>query len=61
MDEQTRSTEPNPAVRVNLSVGLARQAAVAGEKEAGTLDFNDGVVVEDARLNGWKILTEKGR
>ncbi len=27
------------------------------ETEAGTLDFNDGILVEMCRLRGWKLLT----
>jgi len=32
-------------------------ADILGETEAGTLDFNDGVLVELCRLRGWKLLT----
>ena len=34
--------------------------AVLGETETGTLDFNDGVLVETCRLRGWKLLTNDG-
>lgn len=34
--------------------------AVLAETEAGTLDFNDGVLVETCRLRGWKLLTNDG-
>lgn len=30
------------------------------ETEKGTLDFNDGVLVENCRQNGWKLLTNDG-
>jgi predicted nucleic acid-binding protein len=35
-------------------------AAILAETEAGTLDFNDGVLVETCRLRGWKLLTNDG-
>lgn len=35
-------------------------AAILAETEAGALDFNDGVLVENCRLNGWKLLTNDG-
>jgi predicted nucleic acid-binding protein len=35
-------------------------SATLTETEAGTLDFNDGVLVENCRLNGWKLLTNDG-
>jgi predicted nucleic acid-binding protein len=31
--------------------------SILDETEAGTLDFNDGVLVETCRLRGWKLLT----
>lgn len=34
--------------------------AILAETEAGTLDFNDGVLVETCRLHGWKLLTNDG-
>ena len=34
--------------------------AILAETEAGTLDFNDGVIVETCRLRGWKLLTHDG-
>jgi predicted nucleic acid-binding protein len=33
---------------------------ILAETEAGTLDFNDGVLIENCRLNGWKLLTNDG-
>lgn len=30
---------------------------ILNETEAGTLDFNDGVMVEMCRLSGWKLMT----
>lgn len=35
-------------------------AAILAETEAGTLDFNDAVLVENCRLNDWKLLTNDG-
>ncbi len=35
-------------------------AGILAETEAGTLDFNDGVLVENCRVNGWKLLTNDG-
>lgn len=35
-------------------------AAVLAETEAGSLDFNDSVLVENCRLQGWKLLTNDG-
>lgn len=35
-------------------------SAILAETELGTLDFNDGVLVESCRLNGWKFLTNDG-
>lgn len=32
-------------------------AAVLDEVENGTLDFNDGLLIQTCRLNGWKLLT----
>jgi predicted nucleic acid-binding protein len=34
--------------------------AILNETEAGTLDFNDGVLVETCRARGWKMLTNDG-
>ena len=34
--------------------------AILAETESGTLDFNDGVLVETCRLRGWKLLTNDG-
>jgi predicted nucleic acid-binding protein len=35
-------------------------ADILTETEAGRLDFNDGVITETCRLNGWKLLTNDG-
>jgi predicted nucleic acid-binding protein len=32
-------------------------AAVLGEVQNGSLDFNDGLLIQTCRLNGWKLLT----
>ena len=32
-------------------------AAVLGQVQTGTIDFNDGLLIENCRLNGWKLLT----
>lgn len=32
-------------------------SAILAETGAGTLDFNDGLLVETCRLHGWKLLT----
>ena len=34
--------------------------SILAETEAGTLDFNDGVLVESCRVRGWKLLTDDG-
>ncbi len=34
--------------------------AILAETEAGSLDFNDAVLVESCRLRGWKMLTHDG-
>lgn len=31
--------------------------AVLGDVQNGTADFNDGLLIENCRLNGWKLLT----
>ncbi len=31
--------------------------AVLGEVQNGTVDFNDGLLIQTCRLNGWKLLT----
>lgn len=47
------SHQDTPFSRISIS-------DVLSETEAGTLDFNDGVLVESCRLNGWKLLTDDG-
>jgi predicted nucleic acid-binding protein len=47
------SPHDTPFSRITISDVLAETAA-------GTLDFNDGVLVESCRLNGWKLLTDDG-
>jgi predicted nucleic acid-binding protein len=47
------ATEDTPLSKCDLS-------AVLAETEAGTLDFNDGVLVESCRVHGWKLLTNDG-
>lgn len=32
-------------------------AAVLGQVQTGMIDFNDGLLIENCRLNGWKLLT----
>jgi predicted nucleic acid-binding protein len=34
--------------------------AILNETEDGTLDFNDGVLIETCRVRGWKMLTNDG-
>jgi len=34
--------------------------AVLGAVQSGTVDFNDGLLIENCRLNGWKLLTHDG-
>lgn len=34
--------------------------AVLGAVQSGTVDFNDGLLIENCRLNGWKLLTNDG-
>lgn len=34
--------------------------AVLGAVQNGTADFNDGLLIESCRLNGWKLLTNDG-
>ena len=31
--------------------------ALFGQIQSGTIDFNDGLLVENCRRNGWKLLT----
>lgn len=31
--------------------------AVLGAVQSGTVDFNDGLLIENCRLNGWKLMT----
>lgn len=33
---------------------------VLGQVQIGTMDFNDGLLIENCRLNGWKLLTNDG-
>ncbi len=34
--------------------------AVLGAVQSGTVDFNDGLLIQNCRLNGWKLLTHDG-
>ena len=34
--------------------------AVLGAVQSGILDFNDGLLIQNCRLNGWKLLTHDG-
>lgn len=34
--------------------------AVLDAVQSGTVDFNDGLLIENCRLNGWKLLTHDG-
>jgi predicted nucleic acid-binding protein len=34
--------------------------AILGAVQSGTVDFNDGLLIENCRLNGWKLLTSDG-
>ena len=33
---------------------------VLSQVQTGTIDFNDGLLIENCRLNGWKLLTNDG-
>ncbi len=41
----------------NTQLNGINMAAVLGEVQAGTIDFNDSLLIENCRLNGWKLLT----
>lgn len=34
--------------------------AVLSQVQTGTIDFNDGLLIENCRINGWKMLTNDG-
>ncbi|EXI71433.1 MAG: hypothetical protein AW07_03662 [Candidatus Accumulibacter sp. SK-11] len=34
--------------------------AVLAAVESGTVDFNDAMLIQNCRLNGWKLLTHDG-
>lgn len=34
--------------------------AVLGAVQCGAMDFNDGLLIENCRINGWKLLTHDG-
>ena len=44
----------------DTSLSTTNLSAIFAETEAGALDLNDGVLVENCRLHGWKLLTNDG-
>lgn len=42
---------------LNTVQPVALRPGVEAETQAGSLDFNDGVLVEVCRIRGWKLLT----
>lgn len=45
------------AAAEDTSLSQVNVMDILNETEAGTLDFNDGMLVEMCRLRGWKVLT----
>ena len=50
---KTSASRDTPIERIDMP-------AVLGAVQSGTVDFNDGLLIESCRLNGWKLLTHDG-
>ncbi|MBK6961591.1 MAG: hypothetical protein IPH23_10635 [Gammaproteobacteria bacterium] len=50
-----RTTTPHDTPLANMDL-----PAVLGAVQSGTVDFNDGLLLQTCRLNGWKLLTHDG-
>ena len=48
----------NLAALRDTPLHLVKLPEILKETEAGTLDYNDGVMVDTCRLRGWKLLTD---
>lgn len=47
-----KASAPHTTPLANIDI-----PGVLGEVQSGTVDFNDGLLIQTCRLNGWKLLT----
>lgn len=50
-----KTSAPHDTPLANIDI-----PSVLGEVQNGTVDFNDGLLLQACRLNGWKLLTNDG-